>query len=104
MSRGTITRPDYLQANDDSDWNYYVPDTGHGFDAAVTPLGYASEFDHATVWLRPVKASSLDDSEREDGEVLERDAKGRFAAVIWWIECSAVHPDATAWFGVRYAG
>lgn len=93
-------RPDWLVAFEDSDWHYYVPDEGHGFEDAVGPLGEPDEFEHERVFMREVRASSLD---WYDGSTTTTGKDGRFEPVMCWIECAASHPDAVAWFGVRYA-
>lgn len=93
-------RPDWLEGFPDCDWRYFVPDEGNGFEDAVGPLGEPDEFIYERLWMRPVRASSLD---YYDGPTEIRAPNGRFEAVTCWIECAESHPDAEPWFGVRYA-
>jgi hypothetical protein len=94
--------PAYLTADSASDWHYYVPDRG-SVDDAVGAFGEPDEFEYERLWMRPIRASALDESERDDDvETVTRDARGRFAPVIFWIECGEQAPGAVAFYGLRY--
>lgn len=93
------TLPDSLVGFPDSDWNYYVPDTGNLADD-FGAIGHPDEYVRERVWLRPVPASSLD---WYDGSTTTRGADGKYEPVIVWIECHEGDRDAVPAWGARYA-
>jgi hypothetical protein len=83
----------------DSDWGYYVP--GHDPAMIVAEFGLRADVEHGALWMRQVRASSLD---WYDGSTaLHNPETGRYEPVMCWIECPADEPDAEPWMGVRYA-
>lgn len=96
-----IPMPDILHAFDYGDWQYYVP--GHDPEA----LEQIDELDclkWERLWMIPVKASDLDESEIDDpSNTVTRGPDGRFAPRWCWMECNETHPHATPWLGARYA-
>jgi len=93
------TLPDWLEAFEDSDWRYYVP-VRETLDDSFGAIGYPDEFDYEQVWMRPVRASSLD---YYDGSLTVHNPKtGRFEPVMCWIECSESTDGAVPFYGARY--
>lgn len=103
MSATAIKTPDFLSANNDSDWTYYVPDRGD-LDESFMPIGYPDEFEYERLWMAPCRLSDIPPEERNDSDpAVTRDALGRFEPVIFWEECREGAPGAVAFFGARYA-
>lgn len=101
MTQTAAPLPDVLTAFDDSDWNYYVP--GHDPEELLQ-VDELENLKWEPLWLRPVRASQLDESEIDDpSDTVRRGPDGRFAPRWCWMECSESHPDATPFLGARYA-
>ncbi len=98
---GGLRIPDYLHAFDGGEWSYYV----HSHDEqALSQIDEQDELQWEALWMRPVRASSLDESEIDDAtDTVRRGPDGRFEPRWCWIECGEKHPDAEPFMGVKYA-
>ena len=92
--------PSILYA-DDGEWRYYI----HGHDPEkLWAIDNPEELLHEFLWLHPVRASDVDESDRpEDYETVTRGPDGRFASTYVWFECREDSPGAEPYMGVRYA-
>jgi len=92
--------PDILHAFDYADWRYYVP--GHDPEA-LTQIDELEWLTWEALWMKPVRASDLDESEIDDPtDTVRRGPDGRFAPHWCWMVCSESHPDARPFLGARY--
>lgn len=97
------TPPAYMQAFEDSDWDYYV--AGHDPDE-LRQIDDLEELQWGALFMRPMRASQAPDygypvDERE-ATVTRNKKTGRFEPVWFWIECSVEHRDAQPFLGCKY--
>lgn len=94
--------PDILYAFDGGgEWQYYVP--GHDPDELLQ-IDELESLRWERLWMHPVKASQLDESEIDDPrDTVSRNPKtGRFEPRWCWWECNEDSVGAVPFLGARY--
>lgn len=89
----SLESPSLLHAFDYADWSYYV--AGHDEDALLQ-VDEPEALGWERVWMRPVKASHLDEFGCPDDQ--ETVTRGRFA----WTECHENDASARPFLAVKY--